>query len=183
MRPKGSSNKIVTWLIIFLGVVSILLSALPQSVQAAPLNVECKKKHTVNPGDTLQKIARDHNVKVARLANANNLTKPYNLVVGQSLCIPEEPKPSSNFKWSVVYSGDQVKVTGSDFKKQHPFIIKTRENDMAAWYKLGKTTTDKNGKMDAKFSLPKALLKKPSLNVCLKDGATDYLVCKQVFRQ
>lgn len=163
--------------------LSILWAAFPQTAHAGSLFVSCKKNYVVKPGESIYRIARVQEVSVYHLAKANNLEAPYRVTVGMSLCIPEEPKPSSNFSWTATYSGDKITINGTNFKKQHPFFVKVRENDISPWYKLEQTTTDRNGVMSAKQNVPKNLLKKPMLSVCLKDGVTDYLTCKTVFKQ
>ena len=46
--------------------------------------------HTVKAGDTLYKIANMHNTTIERLVEANGLTRPNDLVVGQSIFIPTD---------------------------------------------------------------------------------------------
>lgn len=183
MQKQRLLSRITIWSLSVTLVLSLLLAALPQSVQAMPTNVTCKKSYVVKTGESIYRIARDKKVSVYKLAKANNLERPYKVSAGMTLCIPEEPQPSSKFTWTVTYSGEQIKINGSDFKKQHPFFVKVRENDTSIWYKLGKTTTDRTGDMSTKQDVPKSLLKKSMLTVCLKDGVTDYLTCKTVFKQ
>jgi hypothetical protein len=102
---------------------------------------------------------------------------------GQQLCIPKEPAKSSNYTWSAAYKGNTVTVSGEKFKKSYPFIVKARASDASTWYKLGRVGSDKNGELEKKFTLPKALVGETFLSVCLKDGVTDYLDCKRVVRQ
>lgn len=51
--------------------------------------------YTVRPGDTLSVIARRHGVSLAALAQANNLTNPNALRIGQVLTIPTAAGSSS----------------------------------------------------------------------------------------
>jgi LysM repeat protein len=183
MQKQRLMSRIAIWSLIVILTLSILLAARPQSVQARANYVTCKKSYVVKPGESIYRIAREKEVSVYQLAKANNLERPYKVSAGMTLCIPEEPQPSSNFTWTVTYSGDQIKINGTNFKKQHPFFVKVRENDISPWYKLEKTTTNRIGEMSTKQNVPKGLLKKSMLSVCLKDGVTDYLVCKTVFRQ
>lgn len=46
--------------------------------------------HTVKAGDTLYKIANMHNTTIEKLVEANGLTRPNDLVVGQSIFIPTD---------------------------------------------------------------------------------------------
>ena len=183
MQKKRLFSRVTIWSLSGILMLSLLLAVLPQSAQALAIDVACKKNYVVKPGESIYRIAREKEVSVYKLAKANNLESPYRVTTGMTLCIPEEPQPSSKFTWTATYSGDQIKINGSDFKKQHPFFVKVRENDTSIWYKLGLTTSDRTGDMSTKQDVPKSLMKKSMLTVCLKDGLTDYLTCKTVFKQ
>ena len=160
--------------------VSLLAGAFPNSAKAA--DADCAKTVTVGAGQSIYRISREEDVPVNRIANANDLEPPYKLVAGQKLCIPATPEPSSNFKWTPAYDGTQVTVTGTNFKKTYPFFIKVRENDTSKFTKLGKAVTAKDGTMDFKKKVPSALTDLPFVTVCLKDGRTNFLTCKQVYQ-
>lgn len=162
--------------------LAVLAAALPQPARAAA-DVVCAETITIKEGDTINKLSKKYGITVYKLAKANNLEKPYVLVVGQKFCIPETPKPSSNYKWSAVFKNGQVTITGEKFKKSHPFYIKVREVNQYTWFKLGKVVTSKTGEMEKTYNIPKQLAKSTAIFVCLKDGVTDYLDCKRVFRQ
>jgi lipoprotein NlpD len=49
--------------------------------------------HTVAPGETLYRIALNHQLSVGALAAANGITDPRTLTVGQELVIPTAPRP------------------------------------------------------------------------------------------
>jgi len=183
MHTRTTITRLVNLTLSALLVFSILAAALPQPVLAASLAVTCKKTYTVKEGETIRRIARNNSVSLNRLAKANNLVSPYHLTAGQSLCIPEIPTASTSIQWSAKISGGEITVTGSGFTKQHPFYIKVRENDTSKWYKLGLTQTDRNGKLKVSFDVPKDLKNQFFLNVCLKDGLTDLLICKRAHRQ
>jgi LysM repeat protein len=183
MYKKPIIYRIVTWSISVALIFSFLATALPEPVQASYPQANCKKTYTIKPGESIYRIARDHEISVYRLAKTNGLKRPFNLSSGQTLCIPAIPKPSSNFSWNATYTSNQIRITGTDFKKQHPFYVKVRENDLSNWYKLGSAQSNRYGEMTVKYNLPKDLLKKSILTVCLKDGITDYLSCQRVFRQ
>jgi len=161
---------------------SLLAAALPRPAVAA-VSATCEDTHTVKGGETIYRIAKDNDVSVNRLAKANDLKSPYTLTVGQVLCLPPAVKASSNYKWSATFDGSKVNIAGDKFKKNHPFIVKARQNDTSAWYRLGKAAADKTGVMKASLKVPKELAKAASIRVCLKDGVTDYLDCKLVYRQ
>lgn len=162
--------------------LAVLAAALPQPAKAA-VDAVCAETITIKEGDTIYKLSNKYGITVYRLAKANNLEKPYTLVVGQKFCIPETPKPSSNYKWSAAFKNGQVTISGEKFKKTHPFFVKVRDSNGFTWYKLGKVVTTKSGEMDKTYKIPKELAKSTAIFVCLKDGVTDYLDCKRVFRQ
>lgn len=49
--------------------------------------------YTIKAGDTFYKIADEFDITVRELQLANPLVNPYNLVVGQKICIPKKPAP------------------------------------------------------------------------------------------
>lgn len=49
--------------------------------------------YTIKAGDTFYTIANEFDVTVRQLQQANPLVNPYNLVVGQRICIPKPPAP------------------------------------------------------------------------------------------
>jgi hypothetical protein len=183
MLTKPSMMKIATLTLSALLLLSLLAAALPRPAAAAAPTATCARTHVVKEGETIRRIARTYEMTVYRLARANDLAFPYALTVGQSLCIPESASLSSNVKYTITNKDNKIKIEGTGFKKQNPFYIKVRENDTSAWYKLGLTQTDRDGDLSATFNVPKDLQKKPSLIVCLKDGVTDALACRQSFRQ
>jgi hypothetical protein len=160
--------------------VGLLAGAFPNSALAA--DADCQKTITVGAGQSIYRISREEGVSVNRIANANNLEAPYKLIAGQKLCIPKTPEPSSNFKWTPTYDGTQVTVDGTNFKKQYAFFVKARENDTSKFIKLGKAVSGKDGTMDFKKKVPASLMDLPKITVCLKDGHTNYLTCKLVYK-
>lgn len=183
MLTKPAYLRFATLTLCILVALSVLAAALPQPAQAAASPAVCAKTHVVKEGETIRRIANTYSMSVYRLAKANNLSSPYPLTAGQSLCIPEDPKLSSNFKWTATYTNDKVRIDGTGFKKQYPFVVRVRENDTSAWYKLGSAQSDRDGELSVSFNTPKDLQKKASIRVCLKDAGTDALVCKQVYRR
>lgn len=70
-----------------------LVTELPPT--SRPKGGEGRVSHTVEPGQTLYRIARTYEVEVDALMKANGITDPTTLAVGQKLVIPgaEAPKP------------------------------------------------------------------------------------------
>jgi hypothetical protein len=144
---------------------AFLAAVKPETAQAGV----CQATYTVKAGD--------------KIAKANGMERPYHVTVGQELCVPKVPEPSSDYTWTAVVKNGKVTVSGEDFKKSWPFFIKVREDFDEPWYKLGKVVTDKKGFMDEQDKLPKDIAKASILYVCLKDSVTNYLDCKRVFKQ
>lgn len=74
---------------------TLLLALLPQGIGAGSVETleqapgsNCASTHTVQVGDMLSAIAENAGVSVAALTQANNITDPNHIFVGQVLCIP-----------------------------------------------------------------------------------------------
>lgn len=80
----------------------------------------CAVVHTVRPGDTLSQIAQWYGVSMWSIMNANGLSNPNHIWVGQRLCIPgggappPQPQPPSGcWQWYTVRPGDTLtKIAG-----------------------------------------------------------------------
>lgn len=57
-------------------------------IPKATSHVPCVKYHYVRPGDNLSKIAAYYDADYGALAQANNITNPSHIYVGQHICIP-----------------------------------------------------------------------------------------------
>lgn len=164
-------------------VVPVFLAAFSQPVQAAS-DPYCSEYYKVKSGDNLRKIAEKFGVTLNRLAIANDVKKTYKPAVGEELCIPSLAAFNSSTSWFATYDGKKITLTGSSFKKNYPMILRARIDDSHRLVTIKKgITSDKNGKLSESFKVPKDLVDKTSLIVCLKDGVTDGLTCKLVWRQ
>lgn len=163
--------------------LSMLAAVLPQPAEAA---VVCASYYTVRSGDTTVSIAQHFGMKWRKIAEANKLTYPYNLKVGQKLCIPDvNASTSESGKVSVVVRGMNVTVTASKFSARSAFNVKVRAGTAAVggWYKLGVIKVNKNDTRTMVFTLPSALKTTSPLTVCLKESTTDELICRTVVHQ
>ncbi len=63
--------------------------------------------HTVESGDTLEKIAQDYKIEVAAITESeyNRLTEPYTLEVGQKIVVPGGSKPYVPHVVQAIYAG------------------------------------------------------------------------------
>lgn len=178
MKAK-SVSRIIQVILAVAVALAVLAAVKPKSAQAAI----CQDTYTVKAGETIFRIAKKYDTTAYKIAKANNMERPYYLTVGEELCIPKVPEPSSDYTWTAVVKNGKVFVSGEDFKKSWPFFIKVREDFDEPWYKLGKVVTDKKGFMDEEDKLPKEVSRASILYVCLKDSVTNYLDCKRVFKQ
>jgi LysM repeat protein len=158
--------------------LGILLSTLPQPVQAA----SCQVYYTVKKGDKTGAIARQYGVKWIEIAAANKLEKPYTLTEGQQLCIPFKYSVSLKNNIVVKNVNNLIKVTASDFSNTGNYYVKVRDITAGpgAWYKIGKMKVPANKEVTSSFQLPGALRSALVMQVCLKNGTDDELICQTV---
>lgn len=60
---------------------------------AAPVAIEPLNVHIVVKGESLDSIAKLHKTTIAELQRLNKITDPKKLQIGQSLLLPQPPKP------------------------------------------------------------------------------------------
>ena len=164
-------------------VLSMVLGAFPKPAQAAT----CDTYYTVKSGDTKSRIAQLYKITWREIAEANDLEEPYNLTVGQRLCIPfseddeERPNPNINIKVSVTHTTMTITVSGLSDKKA-VFIVRTRDATIGigGWQNLGRLKGKKSTTTKGIFIIPKQLIKTLYLQVCLKNSSTDELTCRTV---
>src|SRR4051794_10244968 len=65
-----------------------------RATSAASASRSANGEIVVQRGDTLNAIARKHNVSTQALIDANHLRAPYGLRVGQRLSLPHAPTPA-----------------------------------------------------------------------------------------
>jgi LysM repeat protein len=174
-------SRIRNLLLSVLLIVAFLAAALPQPAKAA---ATCVYYYTVKKGDTRSKIAHRYSLRWREIATANNLEEPYNLEVGQKLCIPAQGSSSSSstVTMSVSNFGNLVKVTLSNPSHRTVYNIKMRSTNVSigGWYKLGRIRVLKNATGTALFSVPKDLKGAIWISVCAKNATTDELLCKTI---
>ncbi len=99
VSPNSGSSR---WLCMTALAVSALLVGCSTTGQRAPITdlsvsqnetdaqvmSQSTTTYIVQPGDTLYKIAREHNAKVHEIAQANQIANPSQLRIGQTLVIP-----------------------------------------------------------------------------------------------
>jgi len=171
-------------------VLALLVSVVPQSVQAAP-TATCSKMYTVATGDTLSKIALQFNVTQQALVDANNLKEPYVIVVGQTLCIPGTPTTGGTTStgttpkgpdFTVTRDGNRITVKLVNLTPKRPYIVKVGYDlrPSTIMTKLGTVRTNKVGAGQKSFQFPKGLRNLTEYGMCLKDQVTDAVMCKTI---
>ena len=68
----------------------------------------------VKAGDTFYKIAAQLGTTVTTLKRLNPGVNPYNLQIGQSLCLPEEKPPCASGVYWTVAAGDTLYIIARD---------------------------------------------------------------------
>ncbi|WP_202556073.1 LysM peptidoglycan-binding domain-containing protein [Paenibacillus silvestris] len=84
--------------------------------------------HTLQPGDTLYHLAQINHISVTLILHANPGIDPYNLRVGQQLCIPSNTSPSNNTYMETI----QAMQNDIDMLKAESQAQQTHESNFAA---------------------------------------------------
>ncbi len=155
------------------------------AVTPAAAASKCADTHTVEARETIWRLVKEYGVPAARIAQANGLKRPYNLKIGQQLCIPYRPAGSlgDSAVVDMTHSGDSLTISGAGFPKLHAFRVKVQ--NAGTWTVLaGDLRADRNGAIArTRYKLPAELKGKPVLQVCLKDLATDAMSCYMLLPQ
>jgi murein DD-endopeptidase MepM/ murein hydrolase activator NlpD len=178
-NPSYSPLTRKAWMVVIaILVLAVMAAALPQQVNAA----SCKTIHTVQKGDKTGTIANKYGLKWIEIAAANNLSRPYELEVGQQLCIPFKFSVSLKNNIAVWNVNNLIRITASDFPASGSYYVKVRDITAGPgqWYKLGNMKINKNRTVTSDFLLPKQLNSSTVFQVCLKNGTDNELICKNV---
>ncbi len=185
---KPGIGVIITSLLLAL---ALLAGVVPQVVMAAPapsVSATCAKYHTVVSGDTLSSISVTYDISIAELAAANNLTEPYTLTVGQSICIPgtaastttTTDTKSTKREFTIERQGNYLVINAANFPKKSSYVVKLKKGRMSLpmpWVKIGVLRTRKNTDVIQSFRLPKNFFDTPVIQVCLKNSTSDAVMC------
>jgi LysM repeat protein len=174
---------------IFLAIVvavTALAVALPQPAQAAA----CDSYYFVRAGDTTVSIAQHFDMKWGVIAKANKLKYPYDLEVGQRLCIPpkdtdddDEDEDETKFKYTATATRSAITITVSGLStKKAVFNVRARNatGSVGGWVLLGRIKVKKGSTTKVIYTIPTELRNLLYIQVCLKNVTTDTLTCKTV---
>jgi LysM repeat protein len=95
-------------------VALLMLVGVLLTVSAAPVSAQ-QRRHTVRPGETLAIIAAYYNTTWPAIAQANNLSNPNLIYVGQMLIIPATGGPVTGGRTYTVQRGDQLRFIAARF--------------------------------------------------------------------
>jgi len=189
MKQKANRRQLVALMSVML-MVALAAGMLPQSAQAAPRLATCESKYTVKAGDTLTSIALTYGVDFFKLAEANNLKSPYEIFVGDVLCIPagastpdegdSSSTATSTKKWVFAREGNYVTIKGNDLAKKSSYYVKVSNalKLYSPWYKIGLFNNQKNPTLTQVYKLPKTFQDNIYVSVCLKNAKTDSVYCE-----
>jgi len=191
-RLKGSSG----WIARLLGIVlalSLLASALPQPVSAAPAASfdwdDCWYVYEVKRGDNLRTIGNKFGINPGSIVDETEMDPPYTIYVGQRLCIPKKnitnaPKVSTKQRntFAVYFTagrdGNDILVYTYNYPNT-TVLVKGENAGNSSWklVDIGKINIAAAGNRKVwRFRLPTELRVK-KLSICLKDKRTGYLQC------
>jgi hypothetical protein len=185
-QPETPFNRSITFIMCAALILTLVLSALPQTQAAA---VTCKYKHKVLQGETLTYISNLYGISWTKIADANKMSAPYTVMPGQVLCIPEGEKTSSGTSaTSTTKKGSkptltvspgisQVLVAVENFPKRTSYYVRVSPSNKPVSYRIGVFTTNKEGDFTDWFNLPAYVRRSPTMTLCVKNVWTDAASC------
>lgn len=148
-----------------------LIGSTVQTAQAA--QTACEEYYTVQRGDYLVLIARKYNVSWRYLAEINDLADPTRIYPGQRLCVdagdsgggsptPSQPAPSARGQvWAErVVEDNFATIVAQNLAANTRYTVRfSRFGDSVLnSYRVGTTTTDRDGDLRASFNIPPKLV-------------------------
>lgn len=174
-------------------VLAVLAVTLFQTSAIKPASAAtCVKYHVVQAGDTLSNLAQTYGLKTEDLASANNLTSPYVIYIGQSLCIPASTTVTTGTTTTTTTSTSKkptllilnftrkVYIQVTNFPKNTTYYV--RAGNRAEWVRIGRLRTNKDGKATDVFNVPAVIDRTSNLDICLKNVLTEVVVCQTILR-
>jgi len=186
------TRRIALTIVSVLMVIALMAVMLPQQrASAVGLAVTCSTYHTVSSGETLSSISVKYDVSVTEIATANELKEPYQIFVGQRLCIPGTVAATTTATdtTSTAKGPDFTAKKGSDpftvvistvgYPARTPYYFRiTRVDQPSVTAKLGTMKTNKTGVATRTFRIPKAFRDASLVTICLKNAFNDGVQCK-----
>jgi LysM repeat protein len=152
----------------------------------------CSTYHSVASGETLSSISVKYNVSVQEIATANDLKEPYQIYVGQRLCIPGSAVVATatttaaaaadgpDFTVKAGKDPFTFEIATVEYPANSPLFIRVLRPGSSPLItaKLGTMKTNKSGVAKRVVRLPKPFRDANRLTLCLKNAYTDDAQCK-----
>ncbi|MBN1146200.1 MAG: LysM peptidoglycan-binding domain-containing protein [Anaerolineales bacterium] len=181
---KVRSSRVLVGVVCAALVLALFATAAPTSTALA---VTCKFKHTVQAGETVISIADLYGVDWLDIVEANDLTAPYVLAIGQKLCIPGGTKPSDIPTGSADDSDDpllgaipglgHILISVENFAPKATYYVKIIPRGVGIPYKIGHFRTNKEGDFTDWMNVPSYVPRSNEMTVCVKNAVTDAVSC------
>ena len=84
--------------------------------------------YTIKPGDTLYKIALEYNTTPQVLQFLNPFVNPYNLMIGQVLCVPRPQFVCPGGRIHMVQNGDTLYILAVKYDVSYNALMKANPN-------------------------------------------------------
>ncbi|MBP1703850.1 MAG: lysozyme [Chloroflexi bacterium] len=193
-----SARRLIAGVLACVIVLSVFLGS---SIQVATAQT-CSSYYKVQSGDTLSGIADKYGLTVQALATANNLKEPYQILVGQELCIPPggSTQPTAAATSSTAQATTGVTVTQSGLylvtvkatklSAKTPYYVRLYHGNKiprGQSIRLGMMKTDKAGNATKSYGIPASFYdKKETLTgkyatICLKNPWNDATHCRVTY--
>ena len=198
-NPKAVTAR--RWIAGALAVAIFVSMVLVGSIQGVAAQ-SCSTQYKVQSGDTLSSIAVTYNTTVEEIAAANSLTSPYQIFVGQTLCIPAGASTQVTGTVSATSTATKsgvtitpsglylVTVKVTKMAKNTPYYFRLYSGSsrpIGQGTRLGTIRTDKNGNATKSFGIPTRFYDKNALkwgkfaNFCLKNPWNDASHCQALY--
>ena len=165
-------------------ILALLVAVMPTSNALA---LKCKFKHTVKAGETVISIADLYGVDWLDIVEANDLSAPYVLAIGQKLCIPGGTKPSDIPTGSADKKKEAVLaaipgighflISVENFAPKAVYYVRMTPRGVGITYRIGHFKTNKEGDFTAWMPVPGYVPRSVEMTVCVKNAITDAVSC------
>jgi LysM repeat protein len=193
LKPSHLSAKVLS---VFLA-LALLVSVLPTGSAAAQT---CSNSYVVVAGDTISGIALKYGTTVEAMAAENNLSEPYTLIVGQSLCIPSSATGTGSTTTtsttstttstttkkvptiSVIRYNNYLSIEMDNYTKNTTYYITLDRSlrDYGGRTRIGRIRTNKEGSGGMYYKLTRGWREEDLLYVCFKNVRNNSASCVQV---
>lgn len=171
---------------VFLAVM-IVISSVAMTFQPAQA-ASCTWYHTVSRGQTLSWIGRYYGINWRYLADINNLSYPYTIFPGQTICLSTTGSPPGSYPtntgWNFVVTSVvrdvSVTIRTANFPDNVLFEVSIgrRQGGGTNWIKTADLDSGKGGKFKATFDIPKEFAGASTLFIKLEQAKKNKSVAR-----